>query len=52
MLKLNKNAKKGLLFRAGSRGCDVALRATWQHHASPRGKVTCAIIYIYILHTI
>ena len=29
---------------AGPRGCDVALWATWQRHAGPRG-----IYYIYYL---
>ena len=32
-----KKGKKQFNFRAGPRGCDVALRATWQCHVSPRG---------------
>ena len=32
-----KIGKKGGIIRAGPRGCDVALRATWQRHAGPRG---------------
>ena len=31
-----KMAKKGVYFRAGPRGCDMALRATWQSHTDPR----------------
>ena len=32
-----KIRKKGGFIRAGSRGCDVTLRATWQRHVGPRG---------------
>ena len=48
MLKLNKkNAKRVYYFARVPRGCDVALRATWQRHTGPRGDVTY-YIYIYI----
>ena len=32
-----KKGKKRFYFCAGPRGCDVALRAMWKRHASPRG---------------
>ena len=35
-------------FRAGPRGCDVALTATWQRHAGPRG----VYMYLYILYSL
>ena len=35
--KINKKMQKVINSRAGPRGCDVALRATWQRHAGPRG---------------
>ena len=41
-LKINKKWQKVVYFRAGPRGCDVALRATWQRHAGPRG------IYVFL----
>ena len=37
-----KKMQKVFNFRAGPRGCDVALRATWQRYAGPRG------VYIYL----
>ena len=46
-------AKKGVNIRAGPRGCDVALKATWQRHAGPRGAymadVMCIFIFIVII---
>ena len=51
MLKLNKKCRKRFYFRAGSRGCDVARKATWQRHTGPRGayaaKWHMRDIYIY-----
>ena len=38
--------KSVLFFARVPRGCDVALWATWQHHAGPRG----VHIFIFILH--
>ena len=41
--------KKGFIFRAGPRGCNVALRAMWQHHASPRGAYAAGdVCYLHI----
>ena len=34
-----KISKKGVYIRVGPRGCDVALRATWQCHAGPRERL-------------
>ena len=47
-----KRLKRGYIFTRDPRGCDVALRATWQRHAGPReclhgAEVTRDIIYIY-----
>ena len=48
---LNNNKKKK---RArGPRGCDVARRATWQHHADPAQRLRGAIyiiIFIYLIY--
>ena len=56
MLKLNKKCKQGFSI---SRGSTWMWRGTLGHVAAPReptrhlrGKVTCAIIYIYILPSI
>ena len=37
---------------AGPRGCNVALWATWQRHAGPRGSATraYAVYTIYIIY--
>ena len=40
----------GYVFAGDPRGCDVALRATWQSHADPRERlrgadVTCIFIF-------
>ena len=47
-----KSVKRGLIFVQVPRGCDVALKATWQSHAGPRerlrGDVTL-FIFIYIV---
>ena len=32
LFKTIKNMKKGCIFRASRRGCDVARKATWQSH--------------------
>ena len=42
-------------FRADPRGCDVALRATWQRHAGPRGAYMAIgriFIFTYIVDII
>ena len=50
-----KIKQKGGFIRAGPRGCDVALRATWQHHVGPRGahapptRHRCDVLFIYII---
>ena len=41
--------KSILVFARVPRGCDVALRATWQRQAGPRGAYA-AYIYIYIFY--
>ena len=47
-------AKNGVNIRTGLRGCDVALRATWQRHEGPRERMHGAEvtrdmhIYIYL----
>ena len=48
MLKIRfKNAKMVYIFAQDPRGCDVALRATWQRHGGPRG--TYAVLYIFTI---
>ena len=42
-----KNDKSFLFFARVPHGCDVALRATWQRHAGPRGAYAA---YRYIYH--
>ena len=42
--------KMFLFFARVPRGCDVALKATWQRHAGPRGAY--ATLCIYLIHTI
>ena len=49
MIKIIKIKAKSSLFPGGPRGCDVALRATWQRHAGPRSGYA-VYIYIYVLH--
>ena len=48
---IKKMTKRILFFARVPCGCDVALGATWQRHAGPRGAYV-AYILIYILHTI
>ena len=43
--------KRGLDFARVPRGCDVALRATWQRHAGPRGAYA-AYTLIYSLYSL
>ena len=43
-----KKMQKAVNIRAGPRGCDVALRATWQRHAGPRGAYA-GYTYTYYL---
>ena len=51
-IKINlKKLQKADLTRAGPRGCDVALWATWQRHAGPRG-VSIYYIYFIIIYSI
>ena len=45
--KINKKMQKVFNFCAGPCGCDVALRATWQRHAGPRG----VCIYLSMLYS-
>ena len=44
--------KRGI-FRASTRGCDAARKATWQRHANPReclrGTEVTNILYIYYI---
>ena len=47
---IKKITKMFLFFARVPRGCDVALRATWQRHAGPRGAYAAHIHYIHILH--
>ena len=50
MLKIRfKNAKMVYIFARDPRGCDVALRATWQRHAGPRGAYAALHILIIIV---
>ena len=49
--KNKKNKKRGLDFAGVPRGCDVALRATWQRHAGPRGAYA-AYTYMYDLYSL
>ena len=42
-----KNDKRILFFARVPRGCDVALRATWQRHAGPRGAYAALYIFYY-----
>ena len=53
-LKINKKWQKAVYFRTGPRGCDVALRPTWQRHAGPRGAYAAYnyILYSYSLHIV
>ena len=47
---IKKKEEKGGIFARDPRGYDVALRATWQRHAGPRGAYAarCDVhIYIY-----
>ena len=39
--------KRILFFVRVPRGCDVALRATWQRHADPRGAYAALHIFYY-----
>ena len=51
MLKtIYKMTKMGFIFAREPRECDVARKATWQRHASPRGAsaVRCDVCIIYI----
>ena len=48
-LKEFKKMQKAFNIRAGPHGCDVALRATWQRHAGPRGIYIYIYIFDYIL---
>ena len=41
--------KRFSFFARVPRGCDVALRATWQRHVGPRGAYAGCII-IFIIH--
>ena len=55
MLKINKKCKKGVDFRACTRGCDVALGATWLCHVDTCAclhgtDVTWTRIYIYYIY--
>ena len=51
--KINKNDKKRLFFARVPCECDVALRATWQRHAGPRGAYAAYLfIYIYIIYIV
>ena len=38
-----KRGKKGLIFAQDPRGCDVALKATWQSQADPRERLCGAM---------
>ena len=46
---LKKIKKNVLVCARDPRGCDVALRATWQRHADPRSAYVARLIYIYII---
>ena len=41
--------KRILFFARVPRGCDVALRATWQRHAGPRGAYAALYIFFIII---
>ena len=46
-----KKRKKGGIFARDPHGCDVARKATWQHHAGPRGAYA-ARCDVYIIYTL
>ena len=47
---INNLTKMCLLFARAPRGCDVALRATWQRHTGSRGAYATHIHYIHIVY--
>ena len=48
---MTKNSKKRINSAWVPRGCDMALRATWQRHAGPRDAYA-AYTYIYNLYSL